>query len=663
MDIPLLNDILIIFGTGVFVIFVCHYLHVPTIVGLLLTGVVAGPHGLGLINDVENVETLSEIGIVTLLFTIGMDLSFQSLLQIRKAGLVSGPVQVGLSCICGFFLAKHFSLPFGPAVFMGFLLTHSSSTIMLKVFQERAELHSPQGRTSLAISIFQDVISIPMMLLIPILAGNNHTTTASAATPSPIILLIEGVLIILLAVLLSKYIVPQILYYIVRTRIHELFLISLFAMCFGVAWLTSQIGLSLALGAFLAGLIISESSYAQQALSDIMPFRDIFTSFFFVSVGMLLNVSFFFQHPWIILELTLLVIAVKSLIGCFATFVIGYPLRMMILVGIATSQIGEFSFVLAQSGLKGGLLTNDIYQVFLAVSILTMTLTPFLIGLSPRLAALITKLPLPIRQNPIAPEVPDVLQNELRDHLIVVGFGINGRNLARAARQTGIPYVILEMNPVTVKNESKKGEPIYFGDATQRAVLDNLGIRTARVMVVAISDAIATRRIVSVARRMNPNVYLISRTRFLQEMEPLYKLGSDEVIPEDFETSVEIFSRVLRKYLVPREDIEKFVADVRADNYEMFRSLTRVDSSVSDVKMTLPNIDIISLRVGETSAVVDRTIGEINLRKNYGVTLLAIQRGSDTLTNPGGEITLLKNDKLIVLGSPEQLASIRKLFT
>jgi len=660
MDIPLLNDILIIFGTGVFVIFACHYLHIPTIVGLLLTGVVAGPHGLGLINQIEDVETLSEIGIVTLLFTIGMDLSFESLLQMRKAGLVSGPVQVLLSCICGFFLAKYFEMPFGPAVFMGFLLTHSSSTIMLKVFQERAELHSPQGRTSLAISIFQDVFSIPMMLLIPILAGKNNAT---AATTSPIALLVEGVGIILLAVLLSKYIVPQILYYIVRTRIHELFLISLIAICFGVAWLTSQVGLSLALGAFLAGLIISESSYAQQALSDIMPFRDIFTSFFFVSVGMLLNVSFFFQHPWIILGLVLLVLAIKSLIGCFATFIIGYPLRMMILVGMATSQIGEFSFVLAQSGLKAGLLTGDIYQYFLAVSILTMTLTPFLIRFSPRLASFITKLPMPIKQNPIAPEVPDVLRNELKDHLIIVGFGVNGRNLARAARETGIPYVILEMNPVTVKNESKKGEPIYFGDATQRAVLDKLGIKTARVMVVAISDAIATRRIVSVSRRMSSNVYLISRTRFLQEVEPLYKLGADEVIPEDFETSVEIFSRVLRKYLVPREDIEKFVADVRADNYEMFRSLTRIESSVSDVKMTLPNIDIVTLRVGETSAVVDMTLGEINLRKKYGVTLLAIRRGEETLTNPGGEITLLKNDNLIVLGSPEQLAAIRKLFS
>jgi CPA2 family monovalent cation:H+ antiporter-2 len=453
------------------------------------------------------------------------------------------------------------------------------------------------------------------------------------------------------------------MYYIVRTRIHELFLISLVAICFGVAWLTSQVGLSLALGAFLAGLIISESSYAQQALSDIMPFRDIFTSFFFVSVGMLLNVNFFFQHPWEVLALAAMVLVVKTFIGCFATFVIGYPLRMMILVGIATSQIGEFSFVLAQSGLKAGLLEENIYQLFLAVSILTMAATPFLIRLSPRIAGLVTRIPLPVKQNPIAPPEAVGLQNELQDHLMIIGFGVNGRNLARAARETGIPYVILEMNPVTVKNESKKGEPIYYGDATQRPVLDNLGIKTARVMVVAISDAIATRRIVSVARRMNPHLYLIARTRFLQEMEPLYKMGADEVIPEDFETSVEIFSRVLRKYLVPRDDIEKFVAEVRADNYEMFRSLVRTGSSVSDLKMTLPNVDIVTLRVGETAPAVGLSLREIDLRKKYGVTLLAIRRGTETLTNPGGEITLLMEDSLIILGSPEKLTALRELVS
>jgi CPA2 family monovalent cation:H+ antiporter-2 len=658
MDIPLLNDILIIFGMGVFVIFTCHYLRIPTLVGLLLTGVLAGPHGLGLIDQVEEVEVLAEIGIVTLLFTIGLDLSFESLLQMRKASLIGGPVQVGVSCGIGFLLAKVFGLSFGQAVFIGFLLTHSSSTIMLTVFQERAEIHSPQARTSLAISIFQDVFSVPMMLLLPILAGNSHSETST----SSIVLLSEGVGIVVLAILLSKYVVPGILYYIVRTRIRELFLISLIAICFSVAWLTSEAGLSLALGAFLAGLIISESSYAQQALSDLIPFRDIFTSFFFVSVGMLLDVQFFFHHPGTILLLALMVLFIKTLIGCFATLLIGYPLRMMILVGMATSQIGEFSFVLAQSGLNNGLFQGDIYQYFLAVSVATMAMTPFIINLSPRLAAVISRLPMPIRRRPAAPEPPVSLEGQLKDHLIIIGYGVNGRNLARAAKEAGIPYVILEMNPVTVKVESKKGEPIYFGDATQRAVLEHLGAKTARVMVVAISDAIATRRIAGLARRVNPNAYLIARTRFLQEMKPLYKLGADEVIPEDFETSVEIFSRVLRKYLVPRDEIEKFVSEVRADNYEMFRSLSRTGPSASDLKLTLPDVDIVTIRVDAKAPAVGRTLSEIDLRKKYGVTLVAIRRGSETLTNPGGETKLCPNDQLVILSDQEKLAAMRELF-
>ncbi|HEX2996255.1 MAG TPA: cation:proton antiporter, partial [Anaerolineales bacterium] len=385
---PLFNDILIIFGLGIVVIFVCLLARIPVIVGLLLTGAVAGPHGLGLISQVHEVERLAEIGVVSLLFTIGMGLSFENILQMGKAALLGGSTQVLLTCLLGFAAAKAAGIGTGESIFIGFLLTHSSTTILLKVFQERAELHSPHCRTSLAVSLFQDIGSVPMMLAIPLLLGSQNQ-----AGGSTLMIFAKGIAVVLFSIFAAKYVVPQLLYQIARTRSRELFMLSLIVICFGIAWLTSSIGLSLALGAFLAGLIVSESPYTQQALGDIMPFRDVFTSFFFVSVGMLLNFGFIFKYPLLILGITLAVLISKAIIGGFATFLLGYPRRTILLTGFALCSVGEFSFVLSQAGQESGLLHENVYQTFLAVSVLTMAATPFIINAAPRLAAAIAGIP------------------------------------------------------------------------------------------------------------------------------------------------------------------------------------------------------------------------------------------------------------------------------
>ena len=249
-----------------------------------------------------------------------------------------------------------------------------------------------------------------------------------------------------------------------------------------------------------------------------------------------------------------------------------------------------------------------------------------------------------------------------KDHIIIIGFGVNGRNMARSAKIAGIPYVIIEMNPETVRIEKLKGEPIYYGDAIQEAVLEHARIKNARVLVVVISDPTATRGITAMARRLNPKIYIIARTRFLQEMKPLYELGANEVIPEEFETSVEIFTRVLGKYLIPRDEIEKFIAEVRADGYEMFRSLSKESASFSDLKLHLPDVEISIIRVNEGSSLVGKSLAQIELRKKYGVTLLAIRRDAQIISDPGGDTKFCANDILVFLGSPNKIAVITGLF-
>ncbi|MEA3417747.1 MAG: cation:proton antiporter [Thermodesulfobacteriota bacterium] len=653
MGIPLLNDVVIIFVLSIAILFICHRLRVPAIVGFFLAGILAGPYGLGLVKAVHEVELLAEVGVVLLLFTIGIELSLEKLLQIKKSVLMGGSIQVLLTFLVTFVIVRQLGQPVGNSIFIGFLISLSSTAIVLKLIQERAEVDSPHGRTALGILIFQDIIIVPMILITPLLAG-----ATGSAGESILVLIAKGIGIIGLVIVSAKWIVPQALYQIAQTRSRELFILSIVVICLAVAWITSSAGLSLALGAFLAGLIISESEYSHQALGSILPFRDVFTSFFFVSIGMLLDVGFLFRQPGTIALIALGILVLKSIIACFATVLLGFPFRTSILVGLALSQVGEFSFILSKTGVEHGLLTGNIYQMFLAFSVLSMAATPFIITLAPRLADIILLLPLPKRLISGLYPVPEIKVKIKKDHLIIIGFGVNGRNVARAARLSGIPYVIVEMNPETVKSEQAKGEPIYYGDSTQEVVLQHANIKDARIVVTAINDPAATRRITEIIRRLNQKVHLLVRTRYFQEMKPLYELGANEVIPEEFETSVEIFTRVLAKYLIPKGKIEELVAEIRSDGYEMFRSLYRKSLSVSDLKFQLPDVEISALKVAERSPLVGKSIAEINLRKRFGVTVLAIRRNSQILSNPHADTQFLSDDTLVVLGLPEKIANL-----
>ena len=658
MEIPLLTDIAIMMGLSIGILFVFLRLKMPALIGFFLTGILAGPHGLGLVKAVHEVEVMAEIGVVLLLFTIGIEFSFNHLLQIKKSVLLGGSLQVLLTTGATFVAARWFGLGIGQSVFLGFLLSLSSTAIVLKLLQERAEVDSPHGRTTLGILIFQDIVIVPMMLLTPLLGGDG-----GKLAPAVLLMLLKGAGVIAFVFVATKWAVPFLLFQIVGTKSRELFLFGVLGICLGVAWLTSSVGLSLSLGAFLAGLIISESEYNHQALGNVLPFKDIFSGFFFVSIGMLLDVLFLIDHLFWVLLLVAAIMTVKTILAALAAGSLRFPLRTLLLVGLGLCQVGEFSFVLAEMGSRFGLLAGDHYQLFLAVAVLTMGATPFLIPLAPRVADAFLKIPGLSRFE--AGLLPDkgVQLPPLNDHLIIVGFGVNGRNLARAARKGQIPYLILEMNPETVREERDQGELIFFGDATQEPVLETAGLERARILVVVINDAAAVRRITETARRLNPKICLIIRTRFLQEVPALYALGADEVIPEEFETAVEIFTRVLKKYLVPQEDIGRLTADVRSEGYRMFRTPTLSGLALEDLKRHVPDMDIHAFRVGLYAPVTAKTLSGLDIRKRYGVTVLAIRRDSEMLVNPDGEMRGRPDDLWFVMGNPDQLVRSAALFS
>jgi len=659
MEIPLLTDIVIIFGLAVAVLLLFHFLRLPAVVGLLLTGIVAGPHGFGLIGNVHEVEMLAEIGVILLLFTIGIEFSFKQLLEIKKQVVIGGSLQVGLSVLAVFFIARKIGLSSPEAIFYGFLISLSSTAIVLRVIQKRAEVDTPHGRTSLGILLFQDFIIVPMILITPLLAGNKPDGIES----NVFVFAAEGIAIISLILVSAKWLMPWLFYQVARTRSKELFLLSIVAICFTIAWLTSKVGLSLALGAFIAGLIISESEYSHHALGNILPFRNVFTSFFFVSIGMLLDTGFLVSNPLIILIASSGVLLLKALIAISALIILGLPLRSGILAGLSICQVGEFSFILSRTGVEHGLLA-DHYQIFLAVAVLTMAATPFIISFAPRFADLILQIPIPAKlKSGLWPGPERKRHKKLKQHLVIIGFGLTGRNVARAARMTGIPYMVVEMSPDTVKREQEKGEPIFYGDAIHEEVLRHAGIEDATVVVVAINDLAATRGITENVRRLTQKAHVIVRTRYLMEMQALYELGANEVIPEEFETSVEIFSHVLAKYLIPRSEIDKLVIQLRSDGYEMFRNLAREPTSFSSLDLHLPDVEVSSMRVEEGSSVVGMALSELELRKKYGVSVLAVRRDSQTFPNPDVEMPFFADDILYVMGIPEKLAESAKLFS
>ncbi len=657
MEIHLLTDILIIFSLSVAVLYICHRLKIPTIVGFLISGLLAGPHGLGFIGAANEVEILAEVGVVLLLFTIGIELSFAKLLEVRKSVLMGGSIQVLLTILVTFILAGQLGYGTGESIFLGFLISLSSTAIVLKLIQEKAEVNSLYGRTTLGILIFQDVIIVVMLLVVPLLSDVKLIEDESL-----FLVLFKGIGVILLAIVSARWIVPGVLYQIAKTRNKEVFLLSIFVICLAVAWTTSSAGFSLSIGAFLAGLIISESEYGHEALSNVLPFRDVFTSFFFISIGMLLNIDFLFQQLMLVLLIAFGVLIVKSIIAGFAAILLGLPLRTSILVGLALCQVGEFSLILSESGIEYGLLDENSYQMFLAVSVLTMLLTPFMILLAPHLSDLILNLPLPKKLRiGLYPQIITKAKSE-KDHIIIIGFGLNGRNIARAARTAGIPYVIIEINPDTVKSERAKGEPIYYGDATRETILKHANIKDARIVVSVVNDPIANRSVVELARRLNPDVYLVSRTRYVNEVKPLYELGADEVVPEEFETSIEIFTRVLEKYLIPRNNIESLIGEIRSDGYKMFRKVSADTLSTSDLKIQLPDIKISTLSIADNSPLVGESLAKMNIRKKYGVLVLAIRRNSQIISNPDSKMQLFAKDELFVLGAPEKISELDRII-
>lgn len=656
MEVPLLYEIVIIFLLSIVVTIICNRLKLPATVGFLLTGVLCGPSLLGIVSDREAIDHVAEIGVAMLLFTIGMELSGEALNRLKRPVFLGGSLQIGLTVLAVTCLTLLQGGAWQTGVFWGCLVALSSSAIVLRIMQERGTTNTPNGHLSLAILVFQDIMVAPMLLCVPLLAGKLELSLTNMFFSILWVALVLGGVLLFARLGLNKLMEA-----VMRTRTREILLLTTLGLCMGMALLTSALGLSLSLGAFLAGLLLARSQYSMSVISGILPYRDVFMSLFFISVGMMLDVNFFGQHFLQIIFSTLLFIVIKSLLTLPAVLVQGYPLRTGILTSLSLAQVGEFSFVLAASGLAAGLFDMVAYQNFLAMSVLTMMLTPGLIAAAPRLADLVAGWRNE-RQLEREEEKAETPACTLEDHLIIIGFGISGKHLAHVARESRIPYTVLEMNPETVTRYKDK-EPIAHGDASQPVVLEHLGVEKARVLAIIISDPAAVRAITIEARRFNPNLYIVARTRFVTEVAPLRRLGANDVIAEEFETSIEVFSRVLTQYLVPRQDIDTFAARIRQENYRMIRRLSNAVDPLDELVSRLPDMGVQAMRLAAASPLCSQTLLQSRLRQKYGVTVVAIHRHGEVQASPGPETRFEPGDIVYLFGKTDKLYAIKPLFS
>ena len=648
MESDFLTSLSIILGVSALVVFLLHKLKIPSIVGFLVAGVIIGPHGVGLVRDTHAVEVMAEIGVILLLFTVGIEFSISKLLRMKKAVIVGGGLQVLLTILLASIASYVATGGTRRSILFGFLVALSSTAIVLKMLAEKGETDTPHGRLMVGILIFQDLCVVPLMLLTPALAGAGIGTVGVVARTGKALLIVAGVLFS------AKWVIPRLLHQVVSTKSRELFTITIILLCFGIALMTSRLGLSLALGAFLAGLIISESEYAHQATSDILPFKDSFIGLFFVSVGMLMDFGYMAGNYLTILVVVALILALKLFTGTVSALMAGGSLRAALQASQGLVQIGEFSFVLAVSGKEMGIITEEFYQSFLSSSVVTMMLTPFILNAAPSVSGWIASRH-PLRRLSRLRSEREGYPRKKEGHVIIIGFGLNGRNLAKVLKETDIPHVILEVNSDTVRGMKKRGEPIYYGDGTSREILHKLGIEKARLLVVAISDPASTRAIVSIARHENPGLHIIVRTRYLAEVDDLKSLGANEVIPEEFETSVEIFSRVLQQYHFPANMIMEMVDRVRSGSYTALRKLELPRGNLFEQCEWLPGMEVDGYRVAEDSFLGGKTIAELQVRKKTGATIIAVRRGAEVFANPEPHFILKAGDIIIFTGNRESM--------
>ena len=639
--VHLIEDLAILLLVSLPINLLFHKIKLPSVMGYLVAGVLIGPYGGQLIGDIDSVKHLAELGVILLLFVIGLEFSLTRLLKDLVSIVGVGGLQLILTAGSVGLIFHLYGFGQKQSVAFGLLAALSSTAIVLKMITDRAEIDTLHGKLCIGTLLFQDICVVPIMLLMPLLAK------AGTLPPMHFVLaMLQSVAAIVVIFFLSKLIIPRMLAWIAHIGNKEHLTLSVIFIILITGWVSTKMGLTLAMGALIAGMIISDSEYNHQIIIDILPLRDYFSSIFFISIGMLLQVGIFFDSILFYLGLAVSVVLIKMVLAFLSCLFLKTPIRISLIVGMRLAQIGEFSLILAAIGLEQGLFNSDQYQQILIMAILTMLVAPLMIQIS-------SKLSIQIFSGMKTEENKEDKAETLFDHVIISGYGLGGRTLAKVLKEAQISFLVLELSGEKVKRALTEGLATHYGDCTQEETLLRAGLKRARMIVYAISDQVSTERAVRLTRKLNPDIKIMVRTRLTSQVEELKGAGADEVIPEEFETSIEIFCRVLRDYRIPNSIIEQQVELIRMEGYSMFRGLSLNTESLKKFSTYLTATLTESYLILEDSWACGKNLKEIEI--GSGSIIIAVVRKNQPHPNPRADFLIMSGDMLILFGSHMQL--------
>ncbi len=644
-----LTGIVIVFGVALASAWLMRALRAPAILGFLLAGIVIGPSGLRLI-DKDEIHFFAELGLVLLLFTVGLELSPGPLLRMGKRLLSATTLQVGVTTLLTAGVLRFaLSLSWTAALIAGVAVSLSSTAIVLKTLSDRGETDTPTGALTTGILLIQDIVVILVLIMLPLFAGQAETHWAAVAGKA-LITLVGLVCVTYLARLAVPWLVRQIF----RQGGHELMTLFAVAMALTGAWLADLVDWSWPLGACIAGLLLAQTDLRHQLSAEITPFRDVFNALFFVSIGMLVDLRLFGQHPFGLGLAIIATLAAKTLLTTGAVRVSGWPARLALATGLGLCTISEFGYVLVNESTSLGLVPEEFLPRFVAWAVGTMLLGAVFVPTAGPLALAITRRfagEPTLERIKAAGDRPGAQVS----HVIVIGYGVNGRNLARVLRATRIPYIVIELNRANALVAREDGGTVIVGDASRTLILAKAGLTTARALVIAIADQQTTRRIVAQAHHARPDLYILARTRYVSELDTLYGLGAAQVIPEEFETSIELFAHVLKEFAIPDNIIDQQVTMIRGGRYAMLRGRPTDRTLRAEWTHLLEAAVTQTFFLMEGGPACDRTIRELDLRATTGVLIVAVTRGGKPTPSPGPDFRLEAGDVLVLVGTHKQL--------
>ncbi|MFO7557975.1 MAG: cation:proton antiporter [Desulfobacterales bacterium] len=613
----------------------------PLILGYIAAGIILGPHTGGLtVSNIHEIELLAEIGIALLLFALGLEFSLKDLKPVKKIAILGTPVQLALTIGLGMGIGHLMGWDWKASLWLGALISLSSTMVILKTLMNQGWMGTLSSKVMIGMLIVQDLAVIPMMIILPQLNDPAVGLSALGFAALKAGAFITGM------ILLGTRLLPRLIAHIAKLGSRELFLLAITAIGLGIGYLTHLAGLSFAFGAFVAGMVLSESDYGHQALSDIIPLRDLFGLLFFTSVGMLFDPKFLSDHIWQVLLLVMAAGIGKGLIFVFISHIFKYRNVIPLAVGLGLFQIGEFSFVLARVGLSTNSIGSDLYSLILTAAILTMILTPLVSGQTARIYAYKKRW---FRHEEL--ESSNMPDTGLTDHVVIAGVGRVGFQIARVLKRLNIQFVIIELDHRRFEQAKVDGMAVVYGDAGQEVVLEAAGIQDARLLILTLPGLVEARSVVVHSKYLNSRIEIIARTSGLDSFDILKSLGVSEVVLPEFEAGLEMTRQSLLRLRIPPTEVHRYTDTVRQEIYAHLFNQGEAYRVLSQLRDAEQQFDLQWIRLDSESPIAHRSIGECEIRKKTGVSVVGVVREEQLRPNPDADFVLLPDDLVAIIGN------------